>query len=408
MSVAEKKIKFAWKGISKQGTHMGGELMAANIAEVEAKLLQQGIKSITAHEKVEFFSFLPSIFKAKVNADDVLLFCRQLSTMISANTPLLQSLDIIIEGEKKESFQQLLSEARNDVAAGTPLSEALRKHKKYFDSLFCNLIAVGEQSGTLDKLLEKISAYKEKMDNMRKKIIKAMFYPAFIIIFALIVVFIMLIFVVPHFEKLFHGFGKQLPAFTRAVITASRVLQTYWWGVILCVAAIVFGYIYLKRHVKPFDYFIDGLKLKIFIFGPILRKAVIARITRTLSIALAAGVPLVDALNSIASIAGNKIYRNAMVSIRDEVAAGQSLDLSIQATNLFPNLVVKLIIVGEQSGELESVLDKVSNFYERDVDHAVGILSSLIEPIVIIILGAIIGVFVASMYLPLFKLGSLF
>jgi len=408
MSTAEKNVKFAWKGISKQGMRVSGELMAANIAEVEAKLLQQGVKSTTVHQKVEFFSFLPSIFKAKVNADDVLLFCRQLSTMISANTPLLQSLDIIIEGEQKESLQQLLSEVRNDVAAGIPLSEALRKHKKYFDSLFCNLVAIGEQSGTLDTLLEKIAEYKEKMDNIRKKIVKAMFYPVFIIVFALIVVFIMLIFVVPHFEKLFHGFGKQLPAFTRAVITASRVLQTYWWAFIICITAAIFGFMYLKRHVQSFGYFVDGLKLKIFIFGPILKKAIIARVTRTLSIALAAGVPLVDALNSIAGIAGNKVYRNAIISMRDAVAAGQSLDLSVQATNLFPNLVVKLIVVGEQSGELEAVLDKVSTFYERDVEHAIGILSSLIEPIVIIVLGVIIGVFVASMYLPLFKLGSLF
>ncbi|MEE9573946.1 MAG: type II secretion system F family protein, partial [Candidatus Neomarinimicrobiota bacterium] len=273
---------------------------------------------------------------------------------------------------------------------------------------FCNLVAVGEQSGTLDNLLEKIAAYKEQMESIRKKIKKALFYPITIITIAMGVVLVMLMFVIPQFEILFHSFGKQLPTFTRIVVSASNTIRRYWWLFFMCGLAIIFGFIYIKNHVKAFAYFIDKIKLKIFIFGPLFKKAIIARVTRTLSIALAAGVPLVDSLGSIADVAGNMIYHDAIMHVRDEVAAGQPLDLSMQETHLFPNLVIKMIIVGEQSGKLEEVLSKVATFYEEDIERAVDMLSSLIEPLVMVILGIIIGGFVAAMYLPIFKLGTIF
>jgi len=408
MSEIDKKTVFIWEGVSKQGIHVKGEQEAVSEEEVRAKLLQQGIQLTNMRKQSSGSSFFSFSFGGKMKSEDVMLFCRQLSTMISAGTPLLQALDIIIQGEKKPIIQKTLGQVRDDVADGVPLSEALRKHKKYFDELFCNLVAVGEQSGTLDTLLEKIAAYKEQMESIKKKIKKALFYPIAIVSVAVLVVFVMLMFVVPQFEDLFQSFGKQLPGFTRAVVAVSKSIRQYWWLYIVGLPLGVLFYTYLKRKFKPFAYFIEKLKLKMFIFGPILQKAIIARITRTLSIALAAGVPLVDALNSIAGIAGNRIYHDAILKIRDEVAAGQSLELSMEATNLFPNLVVKMIVVGEQSGKLEEVLSKTAGFYEEDIAHAIDILSSLIEPLVMIILGVIIGGFVAAMYLPIFKLGSIF
>lgn len=406
--VAEKNISFAWEGVNRKGAHVKGEHTAVNSAEVKAKLLQQGIKVSSVHKKSSLVSLLSFSIGSMVKPEDIMLFCRQLSTMISANTPLLQALDIILQGEKKAGLQNILHEVRNDIAEGISLSESLRKHPKQFDSLFCNLVAVGEQSGTLDKLLEKIAAYKEQMESIRKKIKKALFYPVTIVSIAVIVVTVMLVFVVPRFQELFSSFGHDLPAFTQAVVSASRTMRHYWWMYVVLIPVIISSYTYIKKRVKAIDYFVEKLKLKIFIFGPILRKAVIARVTRTLSISLAAGVPLVEALGSIAAIAGNKIYRDSIIKVRDEVAAGQSLDFSMQATNLFPALVVKMIVVGEQSGRLEEVLGKVAVFYEEDISHAIDILSSLIEPLVMVILGVIIGGFVAAMYLPIFRLGSIF
>lgn len=404
----KKDVSYIWEGMNSQGARIKGEYVAASLADVKAKLLQQGIKVSSVHKKSSLASLLSFNIGNIVKTEDIMLFCRQLSTMISANTPLLQALDIIIQGEKKAGLQNILHEVRNDIAEGIPLSEALRKHPKQFDSLFCNLVAVGEQSGTLDQLLEKIAAYKEQMESIRKKIKKALFYPITIVSIAVLVVTVMLVFVVPRFQELFSSFGHDLPAFTQAVVTASKTLRHYWWVYVILIPTMIFVYIYIKNRVKAVDYFVEKLKLRIFIFGTILRKAIIARVTRTLSISLAAGVPLVEALSSIAAIAGNKIYLDAIMKIRDEVAAGQSLDFSMQATNLFPTLVVKMIVVGEQSGKLEEVLGKVAAFYEEDISHAIDILSSLIEPLVMVVLGIIIGGFVAAMYLPIFKLGSIF
>ena len=396
---------FVWEGINKQGYHLRGEYNANNKKFVRSYLLQQDVKPLKIYKKP-----LPSAWsqRSKINPSDITVFCRQLSTLITSSVPLLQAFDIIIQGQEKRKMQEMLRIVQTDIAQGKSLASSLRKHKKYFDDLICNLINVGEESGSLDVLLEQIATYKEKVETTKKKIKKALFYPAAIVTIALLVTVILLIFVVPQFQDLFKSFDKELPIFTRFVLGVSNYIQHNWWLILIGITLFLFGFITLKRRYPPFAYATESFILNIPVIGPILRKAIISRITRTLGITLAAGIPLVNAFTSIAGIAGNQVYRDAIFQVRDEVATGQSICDSLRKLGLFPALVVQMIAIGEQSGTLENILNKIASFYEEDVDNAVDSLSSLLEPLIMIFLGVVIGGLVAAMYLPIFKLGSLF
>jgi type IV pilus assembly protein PilC len=318
----------------------------------------------------------------------------------------VQGFEIIGSGHEKPSMQRLLLDIKSDVEAGTSLHEALSKHPLYFDDLYVNLVEAGEQAGALEGLLDKIASYKEKTEALKKKVQKALFYPAAVLAVAIVVTIILLIFVIPQFETLFKGFGADLPAFTQMVINLSRFVQSDGIYIALVVGGIFYTFFYFKKRSKRMREFLDRMALKVPIIGPILNKAAIARFARTLSTMFAAGVPLVEALESVAGATGNIVYENAVMRMRDEVATGQRLQRAMESTGLFPNMVVQMIAVGEESGSLDTMSGKVATFYEAEVDNAVDSMSSLLEPLIMVILGVLVGGLVIAMYLPIFKLGA--
>lgn len=326
--------------------------------------------------------------------------------MLSAGVPLVQSLDIVARGHENASMRELVDNIRSDVESGTSLSEALRKHPLQFDALYCNLVQAGEQAGVLETLLHKIADYKEKTESLKAKIKKALFYPTAVIVVAVIVTAILLIFVVPQFEDLFSGFGADLPAFTKMVINLSEFFQDYWWVMAGGIMGVVYGFSAAKKRSVAMQEGLDRMSLKIPVVGNILNKAAIARFCRTLSTMFAAGVPLVEALDSVAGAVGNVVYRQATEKIRDEVATGQQLQTTLQQSGLFPNLVIQMVAIGEESGSLDAMLGKVADFFEEEVDNLVDSLTSLLEPLIMSVLGILVGGLVVSMYLPIFKLGS--
>ncbi|MGB5165108.1 MAG: type II secretion system F family protein [Woeseiaceae bacterium] len=396
------KTPFNWEGTDRNGKKVKGKSMAANEAAVRADLRRQGVvPSKVRKQSKGLFGGGGSVTPA-----DIAIFSRQLATMLAAGIPLVQAFEIVGSGHENAAMQKLIMAIKADVEGGSSLAEALGKHPLYFDDLFTNLVEAGEQAGALETLLDKIATYKEKTEAIKKKIKKALTYPGAVLAVAFIVTTILLIFVIPAFEDLFQGFGADLPTFTRMIIDLSVFVRGQ--GIIL--AAIIGGaiaaFIYFKKRSRPFRHFLDRMMLKMPIIGPVLQKASIARYARTLSTMFAAGVPLVEALESVAGATGNIVYENGVMAMRDEVATGQRLQQAMENTELFPNMVIQMIAVGEESGSLDDMSSKVADFYEEDVDNAVDNLSSLLEPLIMSILGVLVGGLVIAMYLPIFKMGS--
>ncbi len=397
-------ILFIWEGIDKGGKRVKGEQLGRSETLVKAQLRQQGIKPIKVKKKPK------SLFGArskKITTKDIAVFSRQLATMLTAGVPLVQAFDIVGRGHENPSMQKLILQIKEDIESGSTLTEALRKHPLYFDDLFCNLVHAGEQAGVLETLLDKIATYKEKTESLKAKVKKALFYPTAVIVVACIVTAILLIFVVPQFEELFKGFGADLPAFTQLVIELSRFMQANWYYLLGAIAVSGYVFAYFKKRSRPFNRFLDRLFLKIPIIGPqILHKSSIARFARTLSTMSTAGVPLVEALTSVAGASGNAVYADAILEMREQVATGQQLQSAMRQTGLFPHMVVQMVAIGEESGAIDSMLAKVADFYEEEVDTAVDALSSLMEPAIMAFLGIVVGGLVIAMYLPIFKLGA--
>lgn len=395
------QFPYVWEGTDKKGKRIKGKMLAVSEAAVKADLRRQGVLAKKVRKEVQLFKS-----GKKITTEDIALFARQLATMLQAGIPMVQCFDIIGNGHDKPSMQKLVLAIKADVEAGTTLHEALAKHPLYFDDLFVNLVEAGEHAGALETLLDKIATYKEKTEALKKKIKKALFYPAAVMAVAIIVTLILLIFVIPQFESLFKGFGADLPAFTQMVIDMSRFMQDHGWILGLIVGAAGYTFFYFKKRSRPMRRALDRIMLKAPVIGPIMVKAAIARYARTLSTMFAAGVPLVEALTSVAGATGNIVYEEATLRIRDEVSTGQRLQRSMEATDLFPNMVIQMIAVGEESGSLDSMAAKVADFYEADVDAAVDAMSSLLEPLIMAILGVLVGGLVIAMYLPIFKLGA--
>jgi type IV pilus assembly protein PilC len=392
---------FVWEGTDKRGKRIKGKMLAVSEAAVKADLRRQGVVARSVRKEIQLFKSAK-----KITTEDIALFARQLATMLQAGIPMVQCFDIIGNGHEKPSMQKLVLAIKADIESGTSLHEALAKHPLYFDDLFVNLVEAGEQAGALETLLDKIATYKEKTEALKKKIKKALFYPTAVLGVAVIVTAILLIFVIPQFESLFQSFGADLPAFTQMVINLSKFVQTKGWMIALVGGGAGFAFFYFKKRSRAMRRFLDRLLLKMPIIGPIMVKAAIARYARTLSTMFAAGVPLVEALTSVAGATGNIVYEEATLKIRDEVATGQRLQRSMESTSLFPNMVIQMIAVGEESGSLDAMAAKVADFYEADVDAAVDSMSSLIEPLIMAILGILVGGLVIAMYLPIFKLGA--
>jgi type IV pilus assembly protein PilC len=398
---ATQQFPYVWEGTDKKGKKLKGKMLAVSEAAVKADLRRQGVLAKKVRKEVQLFKS-----GKKINAEDIALFARQLATMLQAGIPMVQAFDIVGNGHDKPSMQKLILAIKGDIEAGTTLHEALAKHPLYFDDLFVNLVEAGEHAGALETLLDKVATYKEKTEALKKKIKKALFYPTAVLVVAVIVTIILLIFVIPQFESLFKGFGADLPAFTQMVINMSRFVQDKGWLLAIIFGGAGYAFFYFKKRSRPMRRALDRMMLKAPIVGPILVKAAIARYSRTLATMFAAGVPLVEALTSVAGATGNIVFEEATLRIRDEVSTGMRLQRCMESTGLFPNMVIQMIAVGEESGSLDQMAAKVADFYEADVDAAVDAMSSLLEPLIMAILGVLVGGMVIAMYLPIFKLGA--
>ncbi len=397
----KRDIPFAWEGMDKRGNRIKGKSLAPDEAALRAELRRQGIAPSKIKKQSQAFKS-----GGKVKPEDIAVFSRQLATMLASGIPLVQAFEIVGNGHEKPSVQKLILDVKQDIEGGTSLHEALAKHPLYFDDLYVNLVEAGEQAGALENLLDKIATYKEKTEAIKKKVKKALFYPAAVMVVAVVVTLILLIFVIPQFESLFKGFGAELPAFTQFVINLSKAVQTHGLLIAAVVGGGVYAFMYFRKRSRKMRETLDRLSLKLPIIGPILTKSAIARYARTLSTMFAAGVPLVEALDSVAGATGNIVYENAVMKIRDEVATGQRLQRAMENTQLFPNMVIQMIAVGEEAGALDQMSAKVAEFYEAEVDNAVDSMSSLLEPLIMAILGVLVGGLVIAMYLPIFKLGA--
>ena len=398
---ADKTYEFAWTGTDRRGKKVKGRLRAANDAIVRADLRKQGVTPVKVQKLITF-----SFGKPKITTGDIAIFSRQLATMMKAGVPLVQSLDIVGKGHNNPTMQELILTIKADIEGGTSLTNALRKHPMYFDDLFCNLVDAGEQAGVLETLLERIATYKEKTESIKKKIKKALIYPASVLSVGIIVTAIILIFVVPVFEDLFSSFGADLPAFTQMVVSMSRYIRDNWFFIIIGLAAIIILTANLWKRSPKFRELIDRAMLKAPIFGSIMHKSALARFARTTSTMFAAGVPMVEALESVAGATGSVVYGIAVREMREDIATGQSLRLAMEQQPLFPHMVKQMVAIGEESGSLDGMLSKVADFYEEEVDNAVDSLSSLMEPLIMVVLGTLVGGLVVAMYLPIFKLGA--
>ena len=400
--MAKTATVFEWSGADRKGNKNKGEISATSILEAKNLLRRQGISAVKVKKQTT------PLFKKKdkITAQDVCVMSRQIATMLGAGVTLIQSLEMIGQGHAKASMRKLLGEITNEVKSGNPLSSALRKHPLYFDDLYCDLVETGEQSGALETIYDRIALYKEKAEALKSKIKKAMFYPIAVLVVAFIVTTILLVFVVPQFEEIFAGFGAELPAFTQMVLKLSNFVQSY--GVFIAAGMGVAGFLFVRAHRKSpklRDY-VDARILAIPIIGAILKKAAIARFTRTLSTTFAAGVPLIGALDSAAGASGNAIFRDAILFIRKEVAGGIQMNVAMRATNVFPDMVTQMIAIGEESGAVDEMLGKIATIYEAEVDDMVDGLTSLLEPMIMAVLGVVIGGLIIAMYLPIFQMGS--
>jgi type IV pilus assembly protein PilC len=400
-SAAIKQQPFNWEGTDRAGKKVRGKIVATSEAAVRSELRRQGVVATRVRKQMNLFAE-----RGKVTPADIAIFSRQMATMMSAGIPLVQSFDIIGAGHENPAMQKLVLAIKQDIEGGTALADALSKHPLYFDALYVNLVAAGEQAGALETLLDKVATYKEKTEAIKKKVKKALFYPAAVVVVAIIVTAILLIYVIPEFESLFQGFGADLPAFTRVVISISQYVRDSGWMIAIAIFGGISGFLYAKKRSRALQRLIDRAVLKFPVIGPILEKSAIARYARTLSTTFAAGVPLVEALDSVAGATGNIVFEEAVHKMRDEVATGTRLQRAMENTELFPNMVVQMVAVGEESGALDEMSGKVADFYEAEVDNAVDQMSSLLEPLIMAILGVLVGGLVIAMYLPIFQMGQ--
>ncbi len=430
--MAEKAAKqldtFVWEGSNKQGARVKGEIKGVSPTLVKADLRRQGINPLkvdrksrtTAGAAIRISGAGISQLKAdkkraplfggrskkKITPKDIAILSRQLSTMISAGVPLVQAFEIVGRGHENLAMQELILAIKSDVESGSSLAEAMEKHPRQFDELYCNLVRAGEQAGILEGLMNKIAVYKEKTEAIKGKIKKALFYPTAVLVVAFIITAILLIFVIPQFESLFKGFGADLPALTQMVVNLSAIFQKWWWLIFGALGGGVYAIIEAKRRSKAVAHFFDRLLLKLPVIGAILHKGAIARFARTMSTMFAAGVPLVESMVSVAGASGNIVYADAILRMRDEIETGTQMNVAMRNTQLFPNMVVQMVAIGEEAGSLDAMLGKVADFYEEEVDNMVDSLSSLLEPMIMAILGVLVGGLVIAMYLPIFKMGA--
>ncbi|MFS2124256.1 type II secretion system F family protein [Pseudomonas sp. Pseusp97] len=403
--MADKALRtsvFSWEGTDRKGGKVKGELSGTNTALVKAQLRKQGINPTKVRKKgISLFSK-----GKKIKPLDIALFTRQMATMMGSGVPLLQSFDIIGEGFDNPNMRKLVDEIKQEVAAGNSLANSLRKKPLYFDDLYCNLVDAGEQSGALETLLDRVATYKEKTESLKAKIKKAMTYPIAVVVVAIIVSAILLIKVVPQFQSVFSSFGAELPAFTRMVISISEVLQQWWFIVLIGLFVVAFTLRSFHRRSEKFRDSVDRGVLKVPVVGDIIYKSAVARYARTLSTTFAAGVPLVEALDSVSGATGNVVFRNAVNKIKQDVSSGTQLNFSMRTTGVFPSMAVQMAAIGEESGSLDNMLDKVANYYEEEVDNAVDNLTTLMEPMIMAVLGVLVGGLIIAMYLPIFQLGN--
>ena len=398
-TVVVKESTFLWEGKTRDGKIVRGEMRVASEAVVQSTLRRQGITD-TKVKKERFKS------GGKVTPKDIALFTRQLATMMKSGVPLLQAFDIVGRGHANPAVGKLLLGIKADVETGSSLSQAFRKHPLYFDNLYCNLVAAGEQAGILDTLLDRLATYQEKILAIKSKIKSALFYPVSIIVVAFVITAVIMIFVIPAFKDVFRSFGADLPAPTLVVIAISDFFIAYWWAIFGGIGGGIYAFIESYKRSEAMQFAFDRFSLRVPIFGDIIRKSVIARWTRTLATMFSAGVPLVESLESVGGAAGNNVYKLGTRAIQSEVSTGTNLTQAMQNSNLFPNMVTQMVAIGEESGALDSMLSKVADFFEQEVDDAVEAMSSLMEPMIMVVLGTLIGGMVIAMYLPIFKLGA--
>lgn len=394
---------FVWEGTDKRGTTMKGEQVAKNVNMLKAELRRLGIKPTVVKPKPK--PLFGSAGK-KISPLDIAIFSRQLATMMKAGVPIVGSMEIIASGSKNPRMQKLVNSVRAEIESGSSLHEALSKHPVEFDELFRNLVRAGESAGVLETVLDTIATYKENIEALKGKIKKAMFYPAMVIAVALIVSSILLLFVVPQFETVFQSFGADLPAFTMMLIHMSEFMLSYWWLLLLVIVGTGAGFIMAKNRSATFRHLLDRVTLKLPVLGEIMHNSAIARFSRTLGVTFKAGVPLVEALETVAGACGNIVYEKAVLRIREDVSVGYPVNMSMKQVNLFPHMVVQMTAIGEEAGALDAMLFKVAEFYEQEVNNAVDALASLLEPLIMIFLGVVVGGMVVGMYLPIFKLGA--
>ena len=400
---AKKFYPYTWQGINRKGQKVSGEMQGENPNQVKAELRKQGVNvSRISRKNQSIFSK----YSGRIKAMDIAMISRQIATMLSAGVPLVQTLRLLSSSHEKSSVRDLLAGICAEVESGIPLSQALKKHPVYFDDLYCDLVAAGEQSGALEQIYDRIATYREKAEALKSKIKKALMYPAAVMTVAILVTTILLLFVVPQFEEVFKSFGAELPAFTQLVINLSRFMKSAWYIIFGAIALGIFLFVRVHRNSQKVRDQTDKAMLKLPIIGMILHKACLARFSSTLATTFAAGIPLVDAMISAAGASGNALYRDATMAVRNEVMAGMQMHIAMRTVEVFPDMVTQMVMIGEESGSIDDMLNKIAGIYSQQVDDAVDGLSSLIEPLIMVILGVLVGGLVVAMYLPIFKLGS--
>ncbi|QIR13334.1 type II secretion system F family protein [Shewanella aestuarii] len=398
-----KVFTFEWKGVNRDGQKTAGELRGSSIAEIRSTLKAQGVTPKNVRKKAT------PLFKSekKVTAMDIAMFTRQVATMLAAGVPLVTTIELLGKGHEKAKVRELLGSILSDVQSGIPLSDALRPHRQYFDDLYVDLVAAGEHSGSLDAVFDRIATYREKAEALKSKIKKAMFYPAAVVVVAIAVTTLLLLVVVPQFESIFKGFGAELPAFTQLIVNISRWLQASWYFFAIAIIGGIWLFRRAHRSSQMVRDKVDETVLKIPAIGDILHKASMARFARTLATTFAAGVPLIDGLESAAGASGNAVYKKALLKVRQEVMSGMQMNVALRTTGLFPDMLIQMVMIGEESGGLDDMLNKLANIYEMQVDDAVDGLSSLIEPIMMVVIGSLVGGLIVGMYLPIFQMGNI-
>ncbi len=397
-----KMASFNWEGKNRSGKVVQGQISAQSMEVAKMQLRKQGITPTKVRkEGSPLFAG-----KKKIGSADITFFVRQMATMIKAGVPLVQAFDIVGDGVENQSMKELIGKLRDSVAAGNDFASALKEHPAHFDDLTCNLVEAGEQAGALEHMLDKVAIYKEKTESLKKKIKKALMYPIITLIIAFIVTVILLVKVVPTFQEMFDSFGAELPAPTQFVVFLSEAAQEYWMPVVAALVMAIVAFLQALKRSPAFKDSFDAFILKSPVFGDLLRKAAVARYARVLSTTFAAGVPLVDALVSVSGAVGNAVYRDAVLKVRDEVSGGQQMHFAMRNTGVFPNMVVQMTSIGEESGALDAMLDKAASYFEEEVDAAVDGMTALIEPLMMAFLGVVVGGMIIAMYLPIFEMGN--